>query len=98
VAALISASGASRHGVAKLERLLRGKLSEGSEPVARINLFSSDQLDLALGRANVIHAALREGEASAAFVKKAQRLADYRDENKPSEAAWPGEGGGEAAD
>lgn len=99
VAALINAAGASRHGVAKLERLLRAKLSEGSEQVPRINLFSSDQLDLALGRSNVIHAALREGEASAAFVKKAQRLADYRDENKeiPSEATWPGEGGGEAA-
>ena len=80
VAALINASEASKHGVVKLERLLRARLGDAAERVARINLFSSGQLDLALGRSNVIHAALREGEASAAFVKKAQRLADYRDE------------------
>ncbi len=40
----------------------------------RINLFSSRQLDLALGRANVIHAALNAGEASAAFLAKVARL------------------------
>jgi uncharacterized protein len=90
--ALINASEASKHGVAKLERL-------AGPGVARINLFSSSQLDLALGRTNVIHAALCEGEASAAFLKKAQRLAHYRDKDTeiPSEAAQPGEGGGEAA-
>jgi predicted RNA-binding protein YlxR (DUF448 family) len=99
IAALINASEASKHGVAKLERLLRARLGDDAERVVRINLFSSGQLDLALGRSNVIHAALREGAASAAFLKKARRLAGYRHENKkiPSEAAWSGEGSGEAA-
>jgi predicted RNA-binding protein YlxR (DUF448 family) len=92
ILALINASEASKHGVAKLERL-------AGTSVARINLFSSGQLDLALGRANVIHAALREGEASAAFLRKARRLAYYRDKDTeiPSEAAQPDEGGGEPA-
>jgi uncharacterized protein len=92
VIALINASEASKHGVAKLERL-------AGPSVARISLFSSGQLDLALGRTNVIHAALCEGEASAAFLRKARRLARYRDKDTeiPSEAAQPGEGGGEAA-
>jgi hypothetical protein len=35
-------------------------------------------LDLALGRTNVIHAALNAGEASAAFLAKAERLTRYR--------------------
>lgn len=94
VAALINASDASKHGIEKLERLIRAGLGAEAGKVRRINLFSSSQLDLALGRSNVIHAALREGEASAAFLKKAQRLAYYRDEDTqvPSDAAQPGEG------
>jgi predicted RNA-binding protein YlxR (DUF448 family) len=97
--ALIHAREASNQGVAKLERLVRARLGAEAQGVGRINLFSSRQLDLALGRTNVIHAALREGEASAAFLTRARRLADYRDEDTeiPSEAAQPGEGGGEAA-
>jgi len=35
-------------------------------------------LDLALGRTNVIHAALAEGGASTAFVARCRRLAAYR--------------------
>jgi uncharacterized protein len=99
IAALINAREASRQGVEKLERLARGRLGAPAQGFARINLFSSGQLDLALGRTNVIHAALREGEASAAFLKRARRLAHYRAEDTeiPSEAAQPGEGGGEAA-
>jgi predicted RNA-binding protein YlxR (DUF448 family) len=94
IAGLIHASDASNHGVVKLDRLIAGQAT------ARINLFSSSQLDLALGRTNVIHAALREGAASAAFLIRAQRLAYYRaqDAEIPSDAAQPTEGGGDAAD
>ncbi len=81
IVALINASDAAKHGVERIERLVRTRFGAMAENVARINLFSSGQLDLALGRTNVIHAALREGEASAAFLKKARRLADYRDED-----------------
>jgi uncharacterized protein len=35
-------------------------------------------LDLALGRANVIHAALKHGAASSAFLARADRLRRYR--------------------
>ena len=81
IAALIHASDASPQGVDKIDRLAGAPFGAAAEGLARINLFSSGQLDLALGRSNVIHAALREGEASAAFLKKARRLADYRDED-----------------
>ena len=76
--ALIHASDGSRDGGEKLERLVSGVLGEREGRVQRINLFSSSQLDLALGKANVIHAALNAGTASAAFLVKVFRLVRYR--------------------
>jgi predicted RNA-binding protein YlxR (DUF448 family) len=78
IAALIHASDGAADGTAKLERLARGRFGAQADQPARINLFSSRQLDLALGRTNVIHAALGAGEASAAFLFRARRLAEYR--------------------
>ena len=43
-----------------------------------IAAFTGAQLDLALGRANVIHAALKHGAASSAFLARADRLRRYR--------------------
>jgi len=74
VAAVIHASDARPDGVEKLDRLAR---SSGQANVT-INLFESSQLDLALGRSNVIHAALHAGRASAAFLAKFARLTAYR--------------------
>jgi predicted RNA-binding protein YlxR (DUF448 family) len=87
VVALIHAADGAADGAAKLERLLRGRLGEAADAVARINLFSSRQLDLALGRANVIHAALNAGEASAAFLAKVARLRRYRASGAAPKAA-----------
>ncbi len=78
VVGLIHAADGASDGASKLERLLRGRLGEPADAVRRINLFSSRQLDLALGRTNVIHAALNAGEASAAFLAKVARLTQYR--------------------
>jgi len=75
---LIQASDGARDGASKLQRLLDGVLGALAESVARINLFDSRQLDLALGRTNVIHAALTAGPASAAFLAKVARLTLYR--------------------
>ena len=68
VVALIHAADGASDGATKLERALRGRMGETADAVRRINLFPSCQLDLALGRTNVIHAALGAGEASAAFL------------------------------
>ena len=76
--ALIQASDGAPDGAAKLERVVRSALGSLAGRLVRINLFSSSQLDLALGRTNVIHAALGAGEASAAFLFRARRLAEYR--------------------
>jgi uncharacterized protein len=78
LAGLIQASDGARDGASKLQKLLDGVLGDLGESVARINLFDSRQLDLALGRTNVIHAALTAGPASAAFLAKVARLTVYR--------------------
>jgi predicted RNA-binding protein YlxR (DUF448 family) len=77
VAGLIHASDGSTDGAHKLDRQLRGRQGEG--PTAPlINIFTSRQLDLALGRSNVIHAALIAGEASSGFLAKVERLTQFR--------------------
>ena len=77
VPALIHASDAAADGVRKLEATRR-RLALGSGEAMCIKLFSSEQLDLALGRTNVIHAALAAGPAGLAFLTRCRRLMQYR--------------------
>jgi uncharacterized protein len=95
ILALIHARDGSSDGTAKLEKVVRARFGADSAQIARINLFSSSQLDLALGRTNVIHAALGAGEASAAFLYRARRLAEYRSNgaDDPPLAATTDDGG-----
>ena len=95
VAALIEASDGAADGAAKRARALRAKLGPEAGAVARVDLFMSRQLDLALGRANVIHAALKHGAASSAFLARADRLRRYR-EREAGAAAGKVRGGGTA--
>jgi predicted RNA-binding protein YlxR (DUF448 family) len=78
VAGLIHASDGATDGAAKREQALRAGRDEAGPPVARVNLFSSAQLGLALGKANVIHAAVKTGAAASAFLARAERLRRYR--------------------
>jgi len=78
VAALIQASDGAPDGAAKRTQALSAKLGPAAENVVRVELFTSRQLDLALGRANVIHAALKRGAASSAFLARVDRLRRYR--------------------
>lgn len=87
-AALISASDGSADGIRKTEAALRRLLGDGADAVARIRDFRSGQLDLALGRTNVIHAAVAAGTAGDAFVMRARRLRRFRG-GPPPEAAEP---------
>jgi predicted RNA-binding protein YlxR (DUF448 family) len=78
IAALITASDAAPDGAAKRAQALKARLGDRAGTIARINVFSSGQLGLALGKANVIHAALKSGAASSAFLARAERLRLYR--------------------
>ena len=79
VVALIQASDGASDGAAKRARVFRAQLGPEAEAVVRVDLFASSQLDLALGRANVIHAALKHGAASSAFLARVGRLRRYRE-------------------
>ena len=97
VVGLIHASDGSLDGAGKLDRQLRSLEGEAA-PTPRINIFASRQLDLALGRTNVIHAALIAGEASVAFLAKAERLTQFRTGvATPSAPAAASAGAGAAA-
>jgi predicted RNA-binding protein YlxR (DUF448 family) len=76
--ALIHASDAADDGKRKLAAAVRRRGDEG-EKIPSIDAFSSQQLDLALGRLNVIHAALLDGPVSATFLARTQRFLRFRD-------------------
>jgi uncharacterized protein len=72
VLALLNAAEAAPDGVKKLHAALRRSPKGGSIPV--IQVLSGAQLDLALGRPNVIHAALLAGPVSDTFLARLRRL------------------------
>ncbi len=76
VVALLQAAEAGADGVSKLKGALRRR--PDADRIAVIAGFSSTQLDLALGRSNVIHAALLAGPASTTFLARFTRLERFR--------------------
>jgi predicted RNA-binding protein YlxR (DUF448 family) len=72
--ALLNAAEAAPDGVRKLNALLRQRV----DSIAVIDFLTSAQLDLALGRPNVVHAALFAGSASDTFLSRARRLERFR--------------------
>ena len=78
VAALVQASDGASDGAQKRARALRARFGDTCGTIPWIYLFSSSQLGLALGKANVIHAALKSGAATSAFIARADRLRRYR--------------------
>jgi uncharacterized protein len=78
--ALIHASDGAADGIRKLDAIPRqkyGNIGE-SQDFPIINVLTSAELDLALGRSNVIHAALLAGPASKTFLSRCQILVRYR--------------------
>jgi uncharacterized protein len=78
--ALIHAADGAADGIRKLDAIVRQNAGNIAEPLQFpvINLLTSAQLDLALGRSNVIHAALLAGPAGKTFLSRCQILVQYR--------------------
>ena len=76
VVGVIHAAEAAPDGVRKLDAAQRRLAPDGK--IAVISGLTSAQLDLALGRANVIHAALLAGPASDTFLARFRRLERFR--------------------
>lgn len=78
VAALVHGCDAAAGGRDKLDRKFTAiSTASGREPVIVAEL-TIEQMSLAIGRANVVHAALNHGGATKKFVTEAGRLARYR--------------------
>lgn len=85
ILALLHAKEAAQDGVRKLNAALH-RQSEGEDgTIPVISEFTSQQLDLALGRANVVHAALLAGPAGNSFIARYLRMMRFRtgSKNKP---------------
>jgi uncharacterized protein len=80
IAALIHASDGAADGIRKLDALVRQKsgIGEESSKFPVVTALTSEQLDLALGRSNVVHAGLLAGPASKTFLSRSQILVRYR--------------------
>ena len=76
VLALIHAREAAEDGCRKLDGKFRGM--RGETPVPAVSAFTADELGLASGRTNVIHAALIQGGAALRFLAAASRVERYR--------------------
>lgn len=86
---LIHASDGAADGIRKLDALARQNGgNRGTRPqIPVVTALKSAELDLALTRSNVIHAALLAGPASKTFLSRSQMLVRYRlaDEDKTAE-------------
>jgi len=78
--ALIHASDGAVDGIRKLDAIAgqRSRNVGESPGLAIVTVLTSAELDLALGRSNVIHAALLAGPASKTFLSRCQTLVRYR--------------------
>ncbi|HWL03827.1 MAG TPA: RNA-binding protein [Xanthobacteraceae bacterium] len=76
--AVVHAADAARDGVRKLEAALHHRVEDGHRAIPVFTALGSAELDLALGRSNVVHAALLAGPESETFVARAKRLVRFR--------------------
>jgi predicted RNA-binding protein YlxR (DUF448 family) len=78
--ALIHAADGAADGIRKLDAVARQNdgIATGSRDFSIVTALTSAELDLALGRSNVIHAALLAGSAGQTFLSRCQILVRYR--------------------
>jgi predicted RNA-binding protein YlxR (DUF448 family) len=81
VVGLLNAAEAAPDGARKLAAALHRRADAAQ--IAVIDAFASAQLDLALGRSNVIHAALLAGPESETFLARSARLDCFRTGPEP---------------
>ncbi len=84
---LTHARDGSPDGVRKLNQRLGRQRGVPASQIETLDLFDSAQLDLALGRTNVIHAAVKRGPAAEFFLGRCRRLAAYRSNGGAAKAA-----------
>ncbi len=89
-AAVLHARDAAPDGVRKIAQALKRRYGENAGQIPVLGMLESSELDLALGRSHVIHAALMKGPASRASLARFRALERYRDET-PATASGAGQ-------
>ncbi len=74
---LIHAQDAARDGTDRLDRLARAVIGPRGDELDPVTAFASAELSAALGKWNINHAALADGEGGLAFVRSAERYTSY---------------------
>jgi hypothetical protein len=85
-AVLVHAANAAADGAGKLSRKLVAVMGAERAREATVAELTGQQLDLAIGRSNVVHAAATEGGAARRILQEAGRLRRYRSEEPRQEA------------
>ena len=76
--ALLHGSDGDRGGKAKLDRKFTAIQRDKGQPARIVDWLTIEELSLAMGRSNVVHAALIQGGATKRFLSEAERLRRYR--------------------
>lgn len=78
VAALLHGQEAAADGVGKLDRRFQAVCKQMGKPAPIIQELTVEQMSLALGRSNVVHAAVSAGGATKNFLNEVGRVTRYR--------------------
>ncbi len=77
-AVLVHGSDAASDGRGKLDRKYAAIQQDRGQGAAIVDWLTIEQLSLAIGRSNVVHAGLKQGGATQRFLREAERLRRYR--------------------
>jgi predicted RNA-binding protein YlxR (DUF448 family) len=77
-AALLHGLDAAVDGTRRLDRKFAAIQRDKGQPAPVVDWLTIDQLSLAIGRSNVVHAGLKQGGATNRFLREAERLRRYR--------------------
>ena len=79
---------AAPDGIRKLDQARYATKQAGGPDISAYSLFSGEEMDLAFGGGNVIHAAIIEGTAATGFVTRALQLHKYRGDSAANLENW----------
>jgi hypothetical protein len=85
-AVLVQAADGAADGIAKLARKFEASVGSERAAEAIVAELPGEQLDLAIGRSNVVHAAASGGGAAQRILEEARRLRRYRSGDPQREA------------
>lgn len=81
IAMVLHASEAAEDGKRKIAQAIHAAGKQGIEKPFVATLFTAEEMSLAFGGNNVIHAAVTKGLAADGFIRRAWQLIAYRDES-----------------